>query len=267
MQPSSFFNKLLVKGGIILSRSLSRALSILELFSTEEAEWGISEISQELDLPKSTVHGLIKTLENHQFIEATEHNRYRLGIKLYELGLTYQGTAKLSIIAEPLIKMLALKYQQSVHIAIYAGKMAVFIIGNKSGTSQIIFPRIGTGIAAYCTGVGKVLLAFQSENYINEYLQTEKLISYTKNTIIDKKALKEELINIKEQGYAIDREEAVMGIGCVAAPIFSFSRDIMAAISVSGTVEKILAEDRLATCVFDVRNAAKSISESLGYKA
>ena len=134
-----------------MSRSLTRAIAILNLFNSRKEVWGITEISQQLDLPKSTVHGLIKTLEEHQYVEVTESGKYRLGIRLYELGMNYQTSARLGSVAEPQIKILAAKYEQSVHIAIYAGRMATFVIGNKAGTSNIIFPRIGAGIAAYCT--------------------------------------------------------------------------------------------------------------------
>ena len=108
-----------------MSRSLSRALSILELYNGRKGEWGISDISRELDLPKSTVHSLVTTLEKNRYLEKTENSRYRLGMKIYELGMTYQASARLGSVAEPHVKSLAAKYKQSVHIAIYAGRMAV----------------------------------------------------------------------------------------------------------------------------------------------
>lgn len=248
-----------------MSRSLSRALSILELYNSKKAEWGITEISQELDLSKSTIHGLVKTLEAHRFLEITENSKYRLGIKVYELGLSYQANAKLSTVAAPWVKMLAEKYQQSVHIAIYAGRMAVFVIGNKSGTSHVIFPRIGAGIAAYCTGVGKVLLAYQEPDHIEDYLKTETLVPFTTNTITDVDQLREELQWIKNQGYAFDREETVTGIACIAAPIFGFSDHIIGAISVSGAADIINEEKGRLACIQDVSNAAKNISIGMGY--
>ena len=248
-----------------MSRSLSRALSILELYNSKQSEWGITAISQELDLSKSTVHGLVKTLEAHRFLEITENSKYRLGIRVYELGLSYQANVKLTTVAAPWVKMLAEKYRQSVHIAIYAGRMAVFVIGNKSGTSHVIFPRIGAGIAAYCTGVGKALLAWQAEDHIEDYLKTETLVPFTKNTITDVNKLREELQLIKKQGYGFDREETVTGIVCVAVSIFGFSNHIIGAISVSGVADIINEEkDRLA-CIRDVCDAAKNISIGMGY--
>lgn len=248
-----------------MSRSLSRALSILNLYDGRRADWGISEISRELDLPKSTVHGLIATLENNRYLEKSDNGKYRLGMKVYELGLAFQASAHLGTVAEPLIKSLIAKYKQSVHVAIYAGKTAVFVIGSKAGNSHVIFPRVGTGISAYCTGVGKVLLAWQPENHIEEYLQHENLQPYTKNTITDPQVLREELRQIRERGYAVDREEAVMGICCIAAPIFGSSNQIIAALSVSGEAELILNEN-LQECIFDVKHAAQTIAVGMGYR-
>jgi DNA-binding IclR family transcriptional regulator len=248
-----------------VSRSLSRALSILELYDGRQEEWGVSEISRELDLPKSTVHGLITTLESNRYLEKTENSKYRLGMKVYELGMTYQASARLGSVAEPYIKSLAATYKQSVHIAIYAGRMAVFVIGNKAGTSHVIFPRVGAGIAAYCTGVGKVLLAWQSAAHIEEYLQFEELQPYTKNTITDPQQLRKELQQIRACGYAVDREETVLGIGCVAAPVFGSSNQVIAALSVSGEVNLILNE-KLSECIMDVSHAAQAIAIGMGYR-
>ena len=247
-----------------VSRSLSRALSILNLYDGRREDWGISEISRELDLPKSTVHGLITTLENNRYLEKNDKGKYRLGMKVYELGLAYQANAHLGTVAEPLIKSLIAKYKQSVHVAIYAGKTTVFVIGNKASTSHVVFPRVGAGISAYCTGVGKVLLAWQPENHIEEYLQHEDLQPYTKNTITDPQELREELQQIRECGYAVDREEAVMGICCIAAPIFGSSGQIIAALSVSGETDLILSE-KLQECILDVKQAAQTIAIGMGY--
>lgn len=248
-----------------MSRSLSRALAILNLYDGRREDWGISEISRELDLSKSTVHGLITTLETNRYLEKGDNGKYRLGIKAYELGLAYQASANLGTVADPLIKSLVAKYKQSVHVAIYAGKTAVFITGNKASTSHVIFPRVGAGISAYCTGVGKVLLAWQPENHIEEYLQHEDLQPYTKNTITDPQKLKEEFQHIREYGYAVDREEAVMGICCIAAPIFGSSNQIIAALSVSGEVD-LISNQNLQECINDVKQAAQTIAIGMGYR-
>ena len=246
-------------------QSVDRALTILSLFIGHKKELGITEISQELNLPKSTVHGLVKTLEKNLFLQLTQSGKYRVGIKAYELGMTYSANIELNTAAEPMVIHLAKKYKQTVHIAIYAGKMAVFVASNKAGSPHVIFPRIGGGVPAYCTAVGKVLLAWQPPDYIERYLTEEQLLPITPNTISDKEVLQKELRQIKQQGYAIDREEILVNLACVAAPIFEQSGQVIAAISVSGTAQYIYEEIN-KDCIKDVMDAANMISTIMGYK-
>lgn len=248
-----------------MSRSVERALSILGLFDRQKTEWGISEISRELDLSKSTIHSLVKALEKADFLQVADNGKYGLGIKVYELGRTYSGNIRLNSAAEPMIKWLSKKYGESVNLAIYAGSKAVFIINNQAGSEESVFSRAGAEVFAYCTAVGKVLLAFQAEEDIEKYLKNETIIPLTPNTIIDPEALRSELTTVRKQRFAVDREEALPGIACVAAPVFSISRQIIAAISVSGNADKILDDQVFPSCCRDVVQAAQTISELMGY--
>lgn len=249
-----------------MSRSVERALAVLSLFSREKLEWGITEISQEVQLPKSTVHGLVKTLEKEKFLFLGENGKYRLGIRVFELGMAYSGNARLTAVAEPVVRELTEKYQQTVHMAIYAGRMAVLVVSARAGSSGVMAPRVGAGIAAYCTGVGKVLLAWQSPEQIEEYLLNETLIPITHNTITDPDLFRKELAQIREQGFALDRGEALVETGCVAAPIFGADDQIVAALSVSGAARDILNEATVASLCRDVVMATRTVSTMLGHR-
>lgn len=249
-----------------MSRSVTRALTILNLFNRDKQEWGITEISQELQLPKSTVHGLVKTLEQEQYLSSGDSGKYRLGIKVFTLGMAYTSNIKLTTAAEPAVKALTEKYQQTVHVAIYAGQLAVMVMVARSGSTGIIAPRVGAGITPYCTAVGKVLLAYQTPGYITDYLANEPLMAVTRNTITDANKLRQELEQIKRQGYAIDRGEALLEIGCVAAPIFGIDGQVLAAISLSGSYESVLNEDSLSRIRRDVVEAAQMVSAIIGYR-
>ena len=250
-----------------MSRSLSRALSIMELFTYNKKEWGISEISRELQLPKSTVYNLVKTLEKETFLAQNRDGKYRLGIRLFELGRVYSEGNELIAVSEPIVEFLMKKYKQNIHIAIYAGRRAVFVVNKKAGTDtgHSIFTRTGYDIPAYCTAVGKVLLAWQSPEHIAYYLNTELLVSFTTWTITSKDALKEEVNNVRQQGYAVDRQEAITGLGCIAAPIFGHSGQIIAAMSVSGEADKVLCNDTFEECCRDVMDTARKISQAMGF--
>lgn len=249
-----------------MSRSVERALAILSLYSREKLEWGITEISQELQLPKSTIHGLVKTLEKERFLFLAENGKYRLGMRVFELGMAFSGNIKLTTAAEPIIKELTDKYKQTVHMAIYAGRMAVLVVSARSGSSGVMAPRVGAGISAYCTAMGKVLLAWQSEKVIEEYLQHENLLPITRNTITDSHQLREELETIRRQGFAIDRGEALLETGCIAAPVWGADGQIVAAMSISGPIEVVLHEHTLRNCSQDLMRATRTVSAVLGYR-
>jgi DNA-binding IclR family transcriptional regulator len=212
------------------------------------------------------VHGLVKVLERHNYLQITKTGRYRLGIAAYELGRSYTGNAKLATLAEPMVRYLNQKYAQSVHMAIYTGRRAVFILDSRADTGHSIFPRVGVDIMAYCTAVGKALLAWQSPEHRELYLKTEKLLPYTQNTICNPDDLRRELDTIREQGFAVDREEILAGTACIAAPIFGYSGQVIAAISLSGPPEVILKESNIAPFSQDVMQAARRISETMGYR-
>lgn len=245
-----------------MSRSLDRALSIIELFNIRP-EWGITEIAAELDLAKSTIHGLVKTLEGRDYLQPTVSGKYRLGLKAFELGRAYAANIELSTAAAPMVKWLAEKYGQTIHIAVYAGHMAVFIISNEPETGRVLYARAGTSLSAYCTASGKMLLAWQPRIHIYEYLEEEELLPLTSNTITSRSELLAELEDIRNQGYALDREELMSGIACVAAPIFGPRHRILATISVTGNADLMLGAKK-EECIKDVIEAARIISMIMG---
>lgn len=249
-----------------MSRSVQRALAILSLYSREKQEWGITEISQETQLPKSTVHGLVKTLENENFLYQGENGKYRLGVKVFELGMAYSGNVRLTTAAEPVVRQLVERYKQTVHVAIYAGRMAILVVSTRAGGTGVMSPRVGAGIPAYCTGVGKVLLAWQSPQVVEEFLENEPLMPITRNTITDIDQFKHELATIRQQGFAVDRGEALIETGCVAAPIFGADGEIVAAISISGPIDEVVNSNNFEACRADVIHAAQTVSAVLGYR-
>lgn len=245
-------------------QSVDRALGILCLFSRNVRELGVTEIGQHMDLPKSTVHGLVKTLEKRGFLTQNPQNgKYRLGLKVYELGMTYSAAVELQDVAKHVAEKLCDKCQESVHMAIYAGGMAVFILKVEPMGNLVVFPRVGASVPAHATGVGKVLLAYSEEEEVNKYVE-RGLFALTRNTITDPMVLRAELKRVRDQGYAVDNEEALIGVSCVAAPIRDQSQGVVAALSLSGASYRIRGE-RFAALVKEVKEAADEISRMLGY--
>lgn len=245
-------------------QSVDRAIDILCMFNNQVQELGITEISQNMNLSKSTVHGLVRTLEARELLAQNPDNgKYRLGLKVYELGMAYSAAAELESASRKVAHELSARFDESVHIAVYAGGMAVFVIRKDPKMVITSFPRVGASIPANATAVGKVLLAFLPEAEVDRYLEST-LYPLTLKTITDKNVFRGELEMIRARGYATDNEEAMSGIACVAAPIRDRSSQVVAALSLSGPVLKIMGDSH-QEIISEVLQASAKVSRALGF--
>ncbi|HHV46395.1 MAG TPA: IclR family transcriptional regulator [Tissierellia bacterium] len=245
-------------------QSVDRAIQILKLFSEDRKEMKLTEIANELDLNKSTVYGILSTLKYHGLIDQDEKTqKYRLGLYLMRLGNLVANSIDVINIAHPIIEEVSHRLNETVHLSKLDRLEIVYLDKVESNQSIRISTAIGTRKLAYCTGMGKVLLAFSDLNEVEKSLP-DKLQAFTPNTVIDKKVLLEELRNIKKIGYAIDREESEIGLMCIAAPIFDYNGEVKYALSVSGPTPRI-TEERLEKIINIAKDTARKISYKLGY--
>ena len=216
-------------------QSVSRALAILEFLAAYRNGEKLTVISHELGLHKSTTHSLISTLESAGYVQQDQTTaKYSLGLKLFELGQVVHDNMDLRNIAMPFLEELAKEFSETVHLAVLSKGEVVYI--DKVDTSHSI--RIGSQIGgrnpAYCTGVGKVLLAGLEDKELADTLKNMKLEKFTAHTIVEKDLLRKHLKKVRQDGYAIDQEEIEDGLCCIAAPIKNHSGQVIAGISVSG---------------------------------
>lgn len=245
-------------------QSVERALNILEYIAENGNKAGLTEISKGLGLSKSTVHGLIATLEQMGYIQQhSDSGKYSLGLKLFQLGMVVYNSMDLRTIALPHLHVLADKYKETVHLAVLSEGEVVYIEKVDSPRSIRIVSRIGGRNPAHCTGVGKVLLAALPEEALDRLLAKGTLHRYTNNTITNPLELKKHLQEVREKGVAFDLEEFERGLRCVAAPIRNHRGTVIAAISVSGPSNRLVTE-RLAAIADDVIGTANTISRGLG---
>jgi len=245
-------------------QSVDRAIQILKLFSEDRKEMKLTEIANELGLNKSTVYGILSTLKYHGLIDQDEKTqKYRLGLYLMRLGNLVANSIDVINIAHPIIEEVSHRLNETVHLSKLDRLEIVYLDKVESNQSIRISTAIGTRKPAYCTGMGKVLLAFSDLNEVEKSLP-DKLQAFTPNTVIDKKVLLEELRDIKKIGYAIDREESEIGLMCIAAPIFDYNGEVKYALSVSGPTPRI-TEERLEKIINIAKDAARKISYKLGY--
>lgn len=243
--------------------TVEKALKILELLA-EQSMLSV-QIQKELNYNKSTVHRLLKTLEERGFVEKNEiTNQYHIGLKLVEIASIRLNNMELKIEASPFIRALVNKIKQPAQIAIYDNGEAIFIEKIQEYHHMRMYSQIGKRIPIYCSSVGKALVLNRRDNEILEVLNKQEMISFTKTTLTEPQKVLDEIRMARKTGYTIDNEEHEEGIFCIAAPIFDYRGQIIAAISTAGTNNTFL-HDSNAEIINDIKETAKQISARMGY--
>lgn len=249
-----------------LIQSVERAADVLELFLNSTAELSVKEISQELALSKSTVHGIIKTLEHRDYLQQNPDDlKYKLGMKLFELGIAVENQLDIGKIAHPIIGNLVAELNETVHLVVRQRDEVIYIEKVEGPHTLRIYSQVGKRAPYHCTGVGKAILAFQDDAEIDRVLSKGPLEPYTEYTLTDKEEIKNQLTLIRNQGYSIDDEEIELGLRCVAAPIFNHQGKAIASVSCAAPTMR-LDEETLAKVIKGIKQAAVEISRCIGYK-
>ncbi|HOV26039.1 MAG TPA: IclR family transcriptional regulator [Pseudobacteroides sp.] len=249
-----------------LVKSVERTLKILEVLSDYSDGLGITELSDKVNLHKSTVFRLLSTLINRGYVtQDLESSKYKITFKLFELGSKKVDKLDLLKSSKPYTRMLMESVNEVVHLIIRDEAEIVYIDKVEANNTISMASRIGKRNPMYCTATGKAILAFLPEEEVLKVWNSSKIVKMTGNTITDFILFKKELHNIRQNGYAVDNEENELGVRCVAAPIFDFKGDIAAAISVSGPVNRI-TDDKIDFISNEVIKYANLISVEIGHK-
>jgi IclR family transcriptional regulator, KDG regulon repressor len=244
--------------------SVANSIRLTKAFSETEYEMGISALASRLGLAKSTVHRLASTLVEYDILEQNrETGKYRLGLALFELGTLVRRKMDVMNEAQGQIHALADLTGETVQVAILDHLSVLYIRIRESRQAVRMSTGLGSRAPAHCTSVGKVLLAHQPAEVIQQVIDNG-LKRYTDNTITDAEALRQELASVRSRGYAIDDEEIEHGLRCVAAPIRDHSGRVTAAISVAAPVQR-MTKKNLQSTIPSVTAAADAISRRLGY--
>lgn len=247
-------------------QSIKRAIQILNSFTSKEKELSITELSKRLNLHKSTIHRILVTLEDESLVIKNQiTQKYHLGIKLFELGHLVQDQMEIRTYALPVMKELAQKTEESIDLNIVSDGKRVSIekIESPHDIRRII--QLGKSLPLYCGGSGKALLAFLPDEEIDKIIQQENLLPLGPNTITDPAKLREHLKEIRKNRYAISIEERSLGSASIAAPIWDYTRKVVASLSISGPTTRF-TKQKIPTLISLVKEAAKEISKSLGYQ-
>jgi DNA-binding IclR family transcriptional regulator len=249
----------------ITIQSIARAAALIEHLAGDGKNTGITAIASHVGLHKSTCFGILHTLQELGYVVQNKATgRYNLGAKIFTLGQAYLTNLDLRGLAAPYLATLSAESLETVHLVIREGLHAVYIDKIEAPHAITISSQVGQRARMHCTGVGKVILAhFTPEE--QQAVLGQALDRYTEHTLTDRNALASHLAEIKEKGLSIDNEEIEIGLCCIAAPIFSNSGAVTAAISISGPKTR-LTEDRFESLSESLRKATEAISRQLGYQ-
>ncbi len=246
-------------------QSVQRAIDILECFDYHKRELSLSEISQSLNLNASTVHGILLTLQINEYIKKIpEKSKYKLGTKLLEKGNMVLEGLDIREIARPYLELLTNNFEETSHLCIYQlGYLYVIDKMEPPISGFYMTSKVGLRIPLHSSASGKLILAYLNEKDLKEVLNRITLERYTENTLSDVKMIRENLENIKKQGYALENEEFESGLYTIAAPIFNHKGEIMGTISVLGPTKRIKAKQDLI--INDLKYYCKNVSKSIGF--
>jgi DNA-binding IclR family transcriptional regulator len=245
-------------------QSVDRAVRILKALAAGPGRLGVSELSARLGLAKGTVHGLLRTLQEHGLVEQhPDSDKYQLGPQLLQLSNRYLDLNELRSRALAWSELLAGRAEEAVRVGALngPGMLIVHHVFRPDTSLQIL--EVGEVLPLHATALGKAVLAYLDDEVRADLLGKE-LPKLTGHTLATPRALQRELDTIRERGYALEREEAVLGEAGVAAPIFDRAAQPIGAVGIAGPRERVLKRGREASVAAAVIEAARGISRDLG---
>ncbi len=247
-------------------RVVDRAISVLNLLSDGQPR-SLTEVHEELGLSSSTAFRLLSSLACHALVTQDPHTgRYCLGLRCLELARAYADNNDLRTVALLELERLRDATGESVHLAVLEG-MEVIYLEKLPGLHAvgIMSSRVGGRAPAYCTGLGKVLLAGQPHAAVRKYYAANPMTRHTGTTIVRISTLLDQLGVVARQGYALDQREHEVEVECVASPVLDPDGTVVAAISVSGPADRISRQIAETGLISRTIEAASAISGRLGY--
>jgi IclR family pca regulon transcriptional regulator len=243
------------------SQSIQRGLAILSSFKPTRPLLGVSELAREVGLGRSTAH---------RYLEQDPPSRkYRLGPKVIDLGFSAINSMELRSISQPYLQRLSDETGYTANMAILDDTDIIYIErcrSSKKGPSEVELDlHVGSRLPAYCTSMGKVLLAYLPEDERAARLDRSPLKRHGPNTVTDKEALVAELDRVRETGIAINNEEIAFGIRAIAVPVRGRSGSVVASVGFGVHNSWVRTQDLVLELTPMLQNTASEISARIGY--
>ena len=244
-------------------QSLERGLTVIRAFDAEHAELTLSDVSRITGLTRAAVRRFLHTLVGLGYMR-TDGKRFSLRPKILELGYAYLSSLSLPEVAAPHLEQLVERVHESSSVSVLDGDEVVYVARVPTKRIMRIAIAVGTHFPAYATSMGRVLLAGQSEDWLDGYLASADLHPITPHTISDPPRLRAELSRIRAQGWALVDEELEEGLRSIAAPIHDPDGRVIAAVNVSTHTSRSTPAEMRAEFLPPLLATAKLIEEDLG---
>ncbi|WP_046668942.1 IclR family transcriptional regulator [Neorhizobium galegae] len=246
-------------------KSAGRILDLLEYMASRREAVPLAQIVRDLSFPKSSAHGLVQTLAARGHVVQDDAGRYML-VEASRHGFPFRRHEEpLVVVAKPFMEKLRDESGETILLATMNAHCDIRRLAKCVSRHRVRYDvNLDAAIAAYCTATGRVLLAFTPKEALEHYLSRVQLLSYTRYTVTDIERIREMLVKIRRDGYALNDQEFVTGSTGIAAPIFDGNGAVVAALNLG--VPTVRYNERREGFLLMVRSAADDISRALGYR-
>ena len=248
-------------------QSVAHALDVLEQFSGETEELGVTDLSKRLKLHKNNVFRLLATLESRGYIEQNKSTEnYRLGIRCLQIGQTYVNQMGLLRQARPIMESVVKRCKETVYLSLLRRGAVVPLQSVEADRPVRIISLLGQALPLHCTAAGKVHLAFESEEEIKNALP-ESLARHTEKTITRRTELIADLRSVAERGYALESGEFLPDLRSIAVPIRDYTRSVVGSLAITAPDYRLTLERVEKEVAPIALSAGRDLSSRLGYNA
>jgi IclR family pca regulon transcriptional regulator len=240
--------------------SLARGLIVIQAFTQQSPQMTISQLSVKTGLSRAAVRRCLYTLTKLGFAGAEDGSRYSLRPRMLTLSHTYTTSNTLSTAAQPILERMSAALRESFSVATLDGEDIVYIARTQVSRVMAVDLHIGSRLPAYCTSMGRVLLAYLPTEQLEQYLAKAVLTPHTTRTITSVEKLRLALRNVRRNGYALVDQEYEVGLRSLAVPVYAASGRVVATLNLSGNAPRLSVLEMQSRFLNHLRNAANELS-------
>lgn len=244
--------------------NLSKACQVVELICNNPGDLSLKEIHQRLAIPRTTALRITNTLLEANFLAENDHGRLTLGVALVQIGVSALDKLDVRDFARPVLRALSNETGESSHLAVLNGNKSILLEVIDSPHPIRIASRPGTLVDLHCSSTGKIFLAFAVPDPV-ECCNGLELVAHTKNTNVSVEAVLASIEQTRKDGYALDNEEYLPGVRCIATPVMNALGRTIAAIGITASTSTF-TKSKIRSMAGKVQAASNKISANLGYK-